>query len=203
MLTKTSPIRARLKFLLPAFITDLSSVRHPKFKQVAKLKRRWNKCACCFGFQELFITDEICFVFNIHSRKGAGLRGDLDALSSRLGSATQLRHEPWACEGMFICNSSLTQNTPCFCGWIQVDQFLHRHRVSLISVPGQTLLQDSNPCGCLSPDRNSIQGSPCIFGIRAHSHVWESSAGQGASLLSNPHHTSGEIPCREEEPPTD
>lgn len=27
-----------IKFLLSAFITDLSSVRHPRFKQVAKLR---------------------------------------------------------------------------------------------------------------------------------------------------------------------
>lgn len=72
-----------------------------------------------------------------------------------------------------------------------------------MSVPGQTRMQDASPCGCLSLCRSSIQGPSSVFGVRACCHVWECSAGQGASLLSKPHHVSGEIPYREEEPPTD
>lgn len=127
----------------------------------------------------------------------------MDALSSRLASATQLRRDPWACEGTFICKSCLTQQGPCSRDWIHVGQFLHVCRVSLMSVPGQTRMQDASPCVCLSLCRSSIQGPSSVFGVRACCHVWECSAGQGASLLSKPHHVSGEIPYREEEPPTD
>lgn len=75
--------------------------------------------------------------------------------------------------------------------------------MSLISVPGQTLLQDSDLCGCLSPDSSSIQGPSPVFGVRAHSHfqgVLIRTRSQPA-LQSAPQ--SGEIPRTEEELPTD
>lgn len=72
-----------------------------------------------------------------------------------------------------------------------------------MSVPGQTRMQDASPCVCLSPYRSSIKRPPSVVGVRACCHVWECSAGEGASLLSKPHHISGKIPYREEEPPTD
>lgn len=85
------------------------------------------------------ITDEICFVFNICSEKGGGLQGDLDAFSCCLASVTQLRHEPWACESTFICNSSPTQKGPCSCGWILVQaQFLHLHSFKDFSAGADT-----------------------------------------------------------------
>lgn len=84
------------------------------------------------------ITDEICFVFNICSEKRGGLLRGLDAFSCCLASVTQIRHEPWACEGTFICNLSPAQKSPCSCGWIQVSQFLHLHSFTDFSAWGDT-----------------------------------------------------------------
>lgn len=143
------------------------------------------------------ITDEICFVFNICSVKGGGLQGDLDAFNCRLVSVTQLRHESWACEGTFVCNLSLTQKGPCSCGWIQVQaQFLHLLSFTDFSAWADTAAGFKPLWMSKSRQNHPLSTLFCLW-IRAHSHVWACSVGQGISLVSKPYHTSGEISQRE------
>lgn len=80
--------------------------------------------------------------------------------------------------------------------WIQVQaQFLYLHSFTDFSAWADTAAGFKPFWMSKSKQKHSLS-TLSVFGVRAHSHVWECSAGQGISLVSKPHHTCGKIPQR-------
>lgn len=85
--------QSTLRFLLSAFITDLSSVRHSRFKQVTKLKIDWTNALLVLSFRN-YLLQMKSTLHLIHSEKGRMTPGSCGHIQFSLGKCNTARS--WA-----------------------------------------------------------------------------------------------------------
>jgi len=164
-----------LRFLLSAFITDLSSVRHPRFKQVTKLKIDRTNALLVWSFRNYLLQMKSALHL-IHTGKGRVTPGRCGCIQLSLGKCNTAKTWALGLWRHIYLNSASNQKSPWFWSWMFLILFLHVHGIFLVS------LTDRSSCrvkilsaSCCIPDRNSIQRPSFTFGLRACSPVQEPS----------------------------